>query len=61
MIAKDLFIMKDRCSYTIRILRQEKILHDHGNLAGRQKLPDITRERHCIMSSLAKPHCPQEG
>jgi hypothetical protein len=23
-------IMKDSCSYTIRILRQEQILRDHG-------------------------------
>ena len=34
LIAKDLFIMKDWCSYTIRILRQEKSLRDHGGFAG---------------------------
>jgi hypothetical protein len=29
MIAKDLIIAKDRCTYTIRILRQEQNLRDH--------------------------------
>ena len=31
MIAKDLIIAKDKCSYTIRILRQDKSLRDNGD------------------------------
>jgi hypothetical protein len=30
MITKDFIIVKDFCTYSIRILRQGKILHDHG-------------------------------
>jgi hypothetical protein len=31
MITKDSIIAKDLCTYAIRILRQEKILRDHGH------------------------------
>jgi hypothetical protein len=30
MIAKTFFMAKDFCTYSIQILRQEKILRDHG-------------------------------
>jgi hypothetical protein len=38
MITKDFIIVKDFCTYSIRILRQGKILHDHGPDRGRLHL-----------------------
>ena len=46
MIVKDLIIPKDKCSYTIRILRQDKSLRDHGDAPGRPVRSHVTRARY---------------
>jgi hypothetical protein len=47
-------ITKDPYTYSIRFLRQERILRDHGDALGRPMSSDVTRTRQCTTSGLSR-------
>jgi len=39
-------------AYRMKSIRHKKSIRDHGDKLGRRMLPDVTRERTCIMSAI---------